>query len=240
MDKKQKLYLILCVFFIANALLAEFIGSKIFSLESTLGIKPFNINIFGFNLPFNLTCGVLLWPVVFVLTDIINEYFGKDGVKRITNIAVLVISYAFVMVYFSIGASPADFWLNEGVKIGIPDMQLAYKQVFGQGLWIILGSLVAFLVGQIVDVAVFTWIKNITSDKYLWLRSTGSTLVSQLIDSFLVLFIAFYIGAGFPFKLVLAICIVNYIYKFTIAILITPVLYLMHNIIDKYLELEKK
>ena len=240
MDKKQKLYLVLCAFFIANALIAEFIGSKIFSLEATLGIKPFNIVIFGFNLPFNLTCGVLLWPVVFILTDIINEYFGEKGVKRITNIAVLIIAYAFVMVYLSIGTSPAQFWLVDGVKNGIPNMQFAYKGVFGQGLWIIVGSLVAFLIGQIVDVTVFTWIKNKTKDKYLWLRSTGSTLISQLIDSFLVLFIAFYIGAGWSFKLVLAIGIVNYIYKFTVAILITPVLYILHKAIDKYLEIENK
>ena len=107
--------------------------------------------------------------------------------------------------------------------------------VFGQGLYIIIGSVVAFLVSQVIDVYIFHKIKQRTGEKTMWMRSTGSTLVSQLIDSFVVLFIAFYIGAGWDMRLVLAIGFVNYIYKFTIAILVTPLLYVIHNIIEKFL-----
>ena len=114
-------------------------------------------------------------------------------------------------------------------------MNLAFEYVFGQGLWIIAGSLVAFLIGQIADVTVFQWIKRITGEKKLWLRATGSTLVSQLIDSFVVLFIAFYISGKMPLKLVIGIGIVNYIYKFIVAIVLTPLLYVIHNWIDRYL-----
>jgi uncharacterized integral membrane protein (TIGR00697 family) len=114
-------------------------------------------------------------------------------------------------------------------------LQLAYENIFGQGLWIIIGSLVAFLVGQIIDVSVFHYVKKKTGDKYLWLRSTGSTLVSQFIDSFVVLLIAFYIGAGWDLKLVIGIGIVNYIYKLTVAVLLTPLLYGVHAVIDAYL-----
>jgi uncharacterized integral membrane protein (TIGR00697 family) len=94
---------------------------------------------------------------------------------------------------------------------------------------------VAFLVGQLVDVTVFHYVKRKTGPNKLWLRSTGSTLVSQLIDSFVVLFIAFYIGAGWDMKLVLGISLVNYIYKLSVALLLTPVLYGVHAIIDSYL-----
>ncbi len=235
-DKKTKLFIILGSFFITNAIVAEFIGAKIFSLESSLGIKTFDISILGFeHLSFQLTCGVLLWPVVFVMTDIINEYYGKKGVRLLSYIAAAMIAYAFVMVYFAIESEPADWWIGSGANKSIPDMQNAYSAVFGQGLWIIIGSLVAFLVGQLIDVWVFHFIKKNSGNKYLWLRSTGSTLVSQLIDSFIVLFIAFYIGSDWSLKQVLAIGIMNYIYKFSVAILITPLLYLVHNAIDRYL-----
>jgi queuosine precursor transporter len=84
-------------------------------------------------------------------------------------------------------------------------------------------------------VTVFQWIKRITGEKKLWLRATGSTLVSQFIDSFVVLFIAFYISGVMPLKLVIGIGIVNYIYKFIVAIILTPLLYVIHNWIDKFL-----
>jgi queuosine precursor transporter len=114
-------------------------------------------------------------------------------------------------------------------------MDLSYAKIMGQGLWIILGSMVAFLIGQIIDVFVFHKIKNITGEKQIWLRATGSTLVSQFIDSFVVLFIAFYIGADWDLVRVIAIGIVNYTYKFTVAVLLTPVIYGVHHLIDNYL-----
>ena len=233
--KSNLLFIFLGCFFITNALIAEFIGVKIFSLEKTLGFSPFNMNLFGQDgLGFNLTAGVLLWPFVFVMTDIINEYYGQKGVKLLSYTAVVLITYAFIMFYLGIGLEPADFWPGSKTDKGIPDMNNAFGQIFGQGLWIIAGSLVAFLVGQIVDVFTFHKIKESTGEKKLWLRATGSTLVSQFIDSFIVLFIAFYIGAGWSFTLVLAIGIVNYIYKFTMAVLLTPVIYGVHYLIDHF------
>jgi len=97
------------------------------------------------------------------------------------------------------------------------------------------GSLVAFLIGQVVDVTVFHFLRAYTGSSKIWLRATGSTLVSQFIDSFVVLFIAFYIGAGWDLKLVLAIGVVNYFYKFFVAVFLTPLLYVLHYFIDFYL-----
>lgn len=235
-DKSTRLFYILGSFFVANALLAEFIGVKIFSLEATMGVSPANFTILGVeNLSFNLTAGVLLWPVVFIMTDIINEYFGKKGVRFLSFTAAALIAYAFFMVYFAIGLTPSDFWVERITPRSIVNMDMAFDAIFGQGLWIIIGSLVAFLIGQLVDVTVFHYFRAITGSSKIWLRATGSTLVSQFIDSFVVLFIAFYIGAGWDIKLVLAIGFVNYIYKFLVAVLLTPILYLLHFIIDKYL-----
>jgi queuosine precursor transporter len=247
-NKSIKLFILLGGFFIANALIAEFIGVKIFSLENTLGIKPVSLSFFGVeNLSFNLTAGVLLWPVVFVMTDIINEYYGIRGVRLLSWLAAALIAYAFVMFFFGINLVPADFWPQSHIPPNLPpaekqallakvgDYDYAYRLVFGQGLWIIIGSLVAFLIGQIIDVKVFHGVKRMTGEKFIWLRATGSTLISQFIDSFVVLLIAFYIGANWPLSLVLAIGVVNYIYKFTMAVLLTPVIYAVHGLIERYL-----
>ncbi len=241
-NKATNLFLVLSGFFIANALVAEFIGGKIFSLESTFGFKPVNMTVFGVDgLGFNLSAGVLLWPVVFVFTDILNEYFGQQAVKYLSYFTVALISYAFIMVYGAIHTAPNEWWAYQSGLLDpdkthhIANLDIAFNKVMGQGLWIIIGSLVAFLVGQFVDVMVFHKIKAVTGEKRIWLRSTGSTLVSQFIDSYVVLFIAFYIGAGWDPVRVIAIGTVNYFYKFTMAILLTPVIYFVHNIIDRYL-----
>jgi uncharacterized integral membrane protein (TIGR00697 family) len=146
------------------------------------------------------------------------------------------------MVYFAMGLTPAGFWVERITQNGTVNMHLAFNTIFGQGLWIIIGSLIAFLIGQLVDVTVFHYFKSFTGSSKIWLRATGSTLVSQLVDSFVVLFIAFYIGAGWDLKLVLVIGLVNYIYKFIIAVIVTPALYILHSVIDKYLgkELSEK
>ena len=240
-NKSTRLFIILGSIFITNAFIAEIIGVKIFSLEKTLGIQPIQLNLFNNPFTFNLTAGVLLWPIVFILTDIINEYYGKKGVQFLTNITVGLLAYAFLMYTLAIKLVPADWWIGSKESTGIANMQVAFTQIFGQGIAIIAGSLVAFLLGQIIDVVVFHRIKKITGEKYIWLRSTGSTLISQFIDSFVVLFLAFYLipkytsGQAWSLKLVLSICVGNYIYKFLIAVLLTPVIYIVHYIVEQYL-----
>ena len=235
-DKPTKLFIAITAFFVANALIAECIGGKIFSLEKLFGYAPLNFSLLGEKgLALSLTCGVLLWPLEFIITDIVNEYYGPKAVRRISYIAVALILYAFLMFYMAIHIPGADFWYGTGKEAGVPDMGNAFNAVFGQGMWIILGSIAAFMVSQIVDVTVFHKIKKITGEKKVWLRATGSTLISQLVDSFIVLFIAFYIGKGWSMQKVLAICFVNYAYKFTVAVILTPLIYLLENKIDNYL-----
>jgi len=232
--KQHRLFNILCGIFVTNAILAEIIGSKIFSVEKTLGSNPAHLNILGFTMDFNLTAGVIIWPVVFITSDLINEYFGKPGVKRISYFAAMLVTYAFVVIFISIRLAPADFWVNGVDSEGHPvNMHYAFNKIFGQGQRIILGSLTAFILGQLVDVFVFQWLRRRTGSKMLWLRSTGSTLVSQFVDSFVVLYIAF--AGTFTNDQIIAIGITNYIYKFIVAIAMTPVIYIGHGLIDGYL-----
>ncbi|MEO6001388.1 MAG: queuosine precursor transporter [Chitinophagaceae bacterium] len=232
-DKPTRLFIFFTSFFVANALIAECIGGKLFSLEKLFNLSPANVTLFGQSgLSFTLTCGVLLWPLEFVMTDIINEYYGPKAVKRISYTAVALISYAFLMFYLAIHVPAADFWITSNVDGGVPNMQDAFTGVFGQGMRIIVGSLVAFLVSQLVDVTIFHRIKRATGEKHIWLRATGSTLVSQLVDSYVVLFIAFL--GRFSWQQILAIGMMNYAYKFTMAIILTPVIYFVERRIEKY------
>lgn len=243
MTRPQKLFVVLAGIFLTNALLAEFVGVKIFSAEETLGIPPAQIQLLGdWVMDFNLTAGVILWPVVFITTDVINEYFGKKGVRFISFLTVGCIVFAFLAISIITQLAPAQFWLNVNNTDpqGNPfNINYAFDKIFTQGLGIIVGSLIAFLIGQLLDVLVFQRLKRITGEKRIWLRATGSTLVSQLVDSFVVLFVAFYFLAPadsrWSVAQVTSVGIINYIYKFAVAILLTPVIYLAHYIIDRYL-----
>lgn len=239
-DKKTKLLMFLSAFFVSNALIAETIGTKIFSLEALLGWSVSDFSLFGEDhLSFNLTVGVLLWPLEFVMTDIVNEYFGFKIVRRISYIAVGLICYAFLMFYLGIHVPAPSWWIFGKVDQGVPNMQDAFSSIFGQGMWIIVGSICAFLFSQFVDAFIFQKIKKLTHGKYVWLRATGSTLFSQMVDSFIVLYIAFGIGAGWPWQKVLAIGLVNYSYKFAMAWVLTPVILLAERLIDGYLGKEE-
>ncbi len=227
-SKKDKLFLFLATFFVANAIIAEIIGGKLI----VIGDPSFNFLLnLGFLKtqvgPFILSVGVFPWPIVFLSTDLINEYFGKRGVRQITNIAVVLILYVFVIIFVTMIPGAA-----EGIS---PVSDESYRQVFSQSMWIIVGSIIAFVVSQIVDVMVFHLFRKKTGGKMLWMRATGSTVVSQFIDSIIILGIAFYLPGKITFSQFLGFAITNYSYKVLIAMLITPLIYVGHGFIGRYL-----
>ena len=212
MDKRLRLFTVLSAIFLTALVLAETTGGKLIQLA---------VND---NLVFTLTMGVIPFPITFIVTDIINEYFGRKGIRFITVLGMVMVSFALLLLQVQM-AIPA------AVISPVPDT--AFNTVFGISTRIIIGSLTAYLIGQFVDISVFHFLRARTHGKMLWLRATGSTVVSQLIDSFVVLFIAFYgpLSAGQIFNIGLT----NYIYKFCIAVAITPLLYVVHEVVDRYL-----
>jgi uncharacterized integral membrane protein (TIGR00697 family) len=235
-NKATRLFIVLAAFLVSNAIIAEFVGVKIFALEPTLGLAPLNWNLFGQSGSLSFTSGVLLWPFVFLMTDIINEYFGRRGVRFISWLTVALIVYGFLAAYLAISLVPAQFWVSVNNERGVPDMQAAFSNIFGQGMWTIAGSVTAFLLGQLIDVTVFHRIRMLTGERWIWLRATGSTAVSQLVDSFVVLYIAFVLGPQhWPISLFLAVATVNYGYKLLMAILLIPLIYLTRKGITAYL-----
>ncbi len=214
MDKRQKLYTILCSVFLTALILAEITGSKLIQHPITE------------NWIFTMTMGVIPFPITFLITDIINEYYGKPGIRFITIVGMMMISLMYVILLI-------DMSIPAAAISPVNDSQ--FNAVFGQSNRIILGSVIAYLVGQFIDIQIFHFLKKRTGNRLLWLRATGSTFVSQFIDSFVVLFIAF--SGKIPFDGIVNIGITNYIYKFFIAILLTPAIYGVHYGIDKYLQI---
>src|SRR3954462_10785973 len=235
-SRANRLFLVLTGFFLTNALIGEFVGVKIFALEATLGAEPFNWSMFGISGTLNFTAGVLVWPFVFIMTDVNNEFYGVRGVRLISWIAVGLIAYSFLAAYAAISLAPAPFWVDINKGMGVPDIQAAYSILFGQGLWTICGSIVAFLISQLVDVVIFHRIVRITGHKHVWFRATASTAVSQILDSFVVLYIAFVIGPQhWSIPQFLEVGTVNYIYKMSAAIVLIPLLYVARAAIKGYL-----
>ena len=209
-SKKDRVFLIFAGIFVTNAIVAELIGGKLFS--------------FG---PFTLSMGILPWPIVFIATDLINEYFGRQGVRFLTYITVALISITFILLYASMNIPAADI---------SPVGDAAFKEVFAQSAWIIVGSIIAFLVAQLIDISVFWFFKDRTGNRKLWLRATGSTAVSQLIDSFVVIGIAFYLPGKVNFADFIKIASSNYSFKFLVAVGATPLVYLGHYLVASYLK----
>lgn len=209
-NKKDIVYVILAGIFITNAIVAELIGGKL-------------ITVFG--VP--MSVGILPWPIVFVSTDLINEYFGEKGVRKLSLITASLIAYTFVILFIAMRI-PA----MKGDQL-ITDDQ--FNGVFGQSMWIIVGSITAFLVSQLIDVTIFHFVKNKTGNKMIWLRSTGSTVISQLFDSFIVLGIAFWMTGKMTTETFIASAFTGYFVKMVIAILLTPLIYLGHSLIEKYI-----
>jgi uncharacterized integral membrane protein (TIGR00697 family) len=220
--KKQWLFVFLAGLFITNAVTAELISNKLIEV-------PLSINLFGNKLgPFVTIVGILPWPVVFLLTDLLNEFYGYKAVRRLSWITAILISYCFIVVGLSMEIPAVEI---EGSNLSD---DASFNKVFGQAQMVIVGSICAFLVSQILDASLFMWIKSKTGERFIWLRSTGSTLISQLIDSYIVLYIGFVLPGTLSFTDFMEIAPTNYVLKIVIAILLTPLIYLGHYLIKRF------
>jgi uncharacterized integral membrane protein (TIGR00697 family) len=209
--RKDIVFIILAGFFITNAIVAELIGGKL-------------VQFFGL---FTQSIGIILWPVVFLLTDIINEYYGKSGVRRLTYITVGIIIYTYIVVTISINVHATNF---------SPVGDDAFKAVFGQSQWIMIGSIIAFLFSQLIDVYFFWVFRKLTKGKMIWLRATGSTVISQFFDTFIVQFIAFVLPGKWPFDEFVKNASMGYVFKLLVALALIPLIYLLHGIIHRYIK----
>ena len=214
--RRDRVFLVLAGVFITHALLGELLGGKLLEVA-----------VPGIDLVWVMSIGVIPWPLVFVTTDLVNEYFGPTAVRRLTTLAVGLIIYTFGLLWICMQIPAA------GIS---PVTDEAFNMVFGQSMWIIVGSIVAFVVSQLLDATVFVILKRRTGGSLLWLRAVGSTVVSQLIDTFVINAIAFWLPGKLTAGQMLGLSVTNYGYKFLIALATLPVIYFGHDLMDRYLK----
>ncbi len=217
----QKVYVVCAAVFLTALVIAEATAGKFF----TAFHLPVTLTILGVEFDrVVMTAGVLAFPVTFIVTDVMNEYFGRAGIRFVTYIGLACVVFAFGLLQLALATPTAPI-------SPVPDE--AFAAVFGTTTRVIIGSLTAYVIGQLVDIALFHRLRQLTDGRHLWLRATGSTLGSQFIDTFVVLTVAF--AGKLALGEIVAITLFNYGYKVVIAIAITPLVYLAHALIDRYL-----
>jgi uncharacterized integral membrane protein (TIGR00697 family) len=222
-ERRQWLFIVLAGLFVTNAVTAELISNKLIQI-------PLSWQVFGKQFgPFITIIGILPWPVVFILTDLMNEFYGQKAVRRLSWITATLIAYCFIIVGVSMSIPAYEI---KGSKLATNE---AYNLVFGQAQAVIVGSIAAFLVSQLLDAFLFEKIKQRTGNRFIWLRSTGSTMISQLIDSYIVLYIGFVLPGAMSLSTYLEVAPTNYLLKMLIAVLLTPFIYLGHYLVRRYL-----
>ena len=203
-NRREIAFMVMAGIFITSAIVAELISCKIVDI----GIYP-------------IIAGIVPWPIVFLLTDVMNDYFGKKAVKRLSWITCGLIAFCFLIVFIAVKLPTAT---------GSPVTSEQFNLIFSGSLPIMIGSITAFILSQLLDVRLFELFNRLTKGKMIWLRSTGSTVVSQLVDSYTVLLIGFLLPGAITFEQFLLFGITGYVTKLVIAVLLTPLVYVMHAI----------
>ena len=203
MDRKQAAYMWLCGLFVAALITADLIGGKLFV-------------VFGHH----LSAGMLAFPLTFLLTDVINEFYGAKATRRVTYIGLFAAIFALGIIWIAMKAptSPESPLSNE-----------EFQKVFGWSIRLYFASLTAYLIGQMLDIAIFSGLRKLTKHRHLWLRATGSTLASQWIDTLVVNFGMW--GGSKSTDFILTISRDSYIVKVLVAIALTPLIYLVHAVL---------
>jgi queuosine precursor transporter len=210
-DRAHKIYVWMAAVFVVSLVIANLIGAMLFSFR--LSFLPE---------PVLLSAGIIPFPITFILTDLLNEFYGKQGARFVTwvGFGMCLLTFAFLSV---------------GEHLPLDARTLISKPVFmtisTQYTGMFIASLTAYLIGQMLDIQVFHLFRSITKHRFIWLRATGSTVISQLFDSIIVTLIAFW--GQMPVGDMLQLATGNYTWKFIIAVSITPLLYLGHLVLRK-------
>jgi queuosine precursor transporter len=220
LDKRHKLFLVLIALFITCFLVGDIIGAKLVSWT-----------MFGFQ--FTTTVGMVPFPVTFLLTDVINEFYGKRAARFITLTAFCMGVLSFAIIYLSGSIPIAAFTRAPGWK-GVTEE--TFNNVFLSSLRIIISSLCAFLVSQFVDIGVFQLLKRLTFNRLLWLRASGSTVASQLIDTITITFVAW--TGTLTTRQIINTIYTAYGLKILIAVGLTPLIYLCHALVERGLGIQ--
>jgi uncharacterized integral membrane protein (TIGR00697 family) len=208
MDRKQRLFVWVTSVFVSALLISDLIGGKFF-------------RVYGID----LSVGMIPFPLTFILTDVVNEFYGTEGARRITfiGLGMAVFVFTIINVALALPVSPES-----------PMSQELFARSFGWSARLYVASLTAYVVGQLLDIAMFQVFLRLTGHRFLWLRATGSTVVSQAVDSLVVNFVL--LSGSKSIDFVLTAARNGYVVKLVLAIGLTPLLYVGRGLFLRYLE----
>jgi uncharacterized integral membrane protein (TIGR00697 family) len=209
---EQKLFVVLASIFVTCLVLGDVTGGKAFAT----GVGPVSV-------------GMILFPVTFLLTDVINDFYGRRGARFVTLVGAGMATLAYVALVITTALpTDADSYFQDG----------EYAKIFGGSSKLFLASIIAYLIGQVLDINIFLFWKRATKGKHLWLRATGSTLLSQLVDTATINSIFWAGVADKSWGWIGAKIFREYLIKVAVAVLLTPVVYGVHALIMRWLGLE--
>lgn len=225
MSSSHKLFVVLAAIFVSCLLLGDVIGGK--TITTPMG--PISV-------------GIIPFPVTFLLTDVVNDFYGRRGARFITFLGFGMALLAYVIL--QVGT-----WLP--VHTSTYFTQDEFSKIFGGSAQLFVASMIAYLIGQFLDIQVFQFWKALTQSKHLWLRATGSTLLSQIVDTVVINVIFWgwtaasdpssFLGKmdpGSRWSWVFAKVLREYLIKLVVAVLLTPVIYAIHELVVRVLKIE--
>lgn len=212
MSASTKLYIYLGAVFVSCLILGDVIGGK--TIATPLG--PISV-------------GIIPFPVTFLLTDVVNDFYGRKGARFLTILGfwMAVVAYLVLQISTHLREDPSTYFT-----------QAEFQKIFGGSAQLFVASIVAYLIGQFLDINVFQFWKALTQSKHLWLRATGSTILSQVIDTVTINVIFWRWTATKDWEWIFAKVGREYGVKLVVAIALTPVVYAVHGFIVKVLRIE--
>lgn len=220
LETRTKLLLALAATFVASLIVGDLIGGKL-------------VQVTAWDIPFVISVGMIPFPVTFLLTDLLNEFYGQRVARHVTFLGFFMAGFALLVVMISAALPIAPFTREPGWD-GVT--QEAFANVLAGSRRILVASMCAYLAGQLVDISVFHALRRVTQSRHLWLRATGSTMVSQLIDTVVIQFVAWY--GLLPLERILSVLLSSYAVKLVVAICLTPLIYAGHALLERRLGLQ--
>lgn len=202
MDRKQYFFVWLTAIFVAALVTGDFIGGRFFVL-------------FGRT----FSAGIIPFPLTFVLTDIVNEFYGTTGARRLTFVGLGAAVFVWGVIQLALHLPPSPV---------SPISDAVFHAAFGTAARLYIASLCAYVIGQLLDISIFRTLRRATGHRLLWLRATGSTVLSQMIDSFTVSFV--FLAGTQSLGFITSNAANNYVGKLIMAVVLTPVIYAMHAV----------
>jgi uncharacterized integral membrane protein (TIGR00697 family) len=220
LDNRSRLFVVLAGVFCTALVVGDILSVKLFEVHLGPIVSVMSV-------------GIVLFPVTFVLTDTLNEFYGQKVARFVTWVGLGMALFAFAAIFVVLGIDWAPLTRAPDYR---GTVESSFNNVFGGSQRILLASMAAYVIGQLIDIALFHLLKRRTHNRMLWLRATGSTVVSQLIDTVVFQSVAW--AGVLPPGVITGIIVASYSVKLLVAVGLTPIIYGVHALVERWLGLK--